>query len=199
MPGPSISLKNTNVTADYMWALAARGRVFIGADGDQNDTVTGQTSFANTTPTWSIDVPLGTTCIPLYVDLSQSGTVAGDTIFLIVEIDNADRYASGGTAETVLNARTDATHSPLCTLRSNPTAEAGYGIRVVSANIAPDVSPAEGIIPGPFIPMPMPFFLVGPAGFLVYTYAGTTGPTWLWSIAWAEIPTRDLPSLITTG
>lgn len=198
MASPSVSLKNTSITADYLWALVSRGRVFIVSDADQNDMVTGQTSFAATTPTFQLDVPDGTWALPIYADLSQGGTVAGGDIGLVVEIDNADRYASSGTSETVLNARTDATHSPLCTFRSNPTAESGYGVRVLSAQIAPDVSPAEGIVPGPLLTMPIPFLLVGPAAWNIYTYAGTTGPTWLWTACWAEGREADLPSVFTS-
>lgn len=175
-------------SADILFAWALAGRVFIAGDADQNDTVTGQTSFANTTPTFMIDVPEGVVCIPLYTDLSQTGTVAGGDIELLVEYDRVVRYASGGTAERIRSTHTRQPIAPRCVLYSGATAAAGYGMRVFSADIAPDVSPAEGILPGPLWTPVVPLILVGPAAFLVYSSAGTTGPTWLWSVCWAELP-----------
>jgi len=180
---------------DLLLGLGIYGQIFIASDADQNDTVTGQTSFANTTPTFLIDVPLGITIIPLYVDLSQTGTVAGGDIELILEMDSIDRYNTGGTSEKVVSNRTSGGNPNICSIYSNPTAIAGYGMRLFSADIAPDVSPAEGILPGPLWTPAVPIFLVGPAAFIVYSWAGTTGPSWLWSISWAEINSASLPGV----
>jgi hypothetical protein len=174
-------------------ALAAQGRVFYASDADQNDLVTGQTSFAATTPTFLLSVPSGTTAIPLAVSLSQTGTVAGGDIDVILEIDNADRYSSSGTEETVLCARTTGGFSNLCKLYSGATASAGYGARIMGLRMAADVSHAEGAIhEALWTPTGSLDFLVGPASMLVYTYAGTTGPTWFWTVKWAEFPTTEL-------
>lgn len=183
-------LQTANLGSDFLTYLAADGRIFYASDADQNDLVTGQTSFANTTPTFVLEVPTGTTAIPLMVRLSQTGTVAGGAIDVIMELDNAARYSSGGTTETVLAAKTGGnTQSNNCTLYSGATAAAGYGVRIFGATIGQDVSPAEGA-PNEILWTPVAGldFLVGPAAFLVYTYAGTTGPTWFWTVKWAEIP-----------
>lgn len=178
---------------DPLSALAVDGRCFYSADADQNDLVTGQTSFANTTPSFLLDVPLGTTAIPLFLGLNQAGSVAGGDIFVSMEMDKIKRYASGGTSEKVFNARSDLALASKCALYSNPTAVAGYGIRTFSVQVAADVSPAEGAIyelvwtPGGSLD-----FLVGPAAWAIYTYAGTTGPSWTWSVKWCEIPTAML-------
>ena len=171
--------------------LSSQGRIFTASDADQNDLVTGQTSFAATTPTFMLDIPSGTTVVPLLVSLGQTGTVAGDAISVIIEIDNADRYASSGTSETVFNNKTaGGVFTNAATLYSGATAESGYGVRVFGVTVAQDVAPAEGISNEVlWTPTSTPEFLVGPAAFLVYTYAGTTGPTWFWTIKWAEIPT----------
>ena len=175
--------------------LAAHGQVFYASDADQNDLVTGQTSFAATTPTFIIDVPSGTTVIPLMVSLNQTGTVAGAKIDVIIEIDNADRYSAGGTEETVLCSRTDITAANLAKLYSGATANAGYGVRLQGLSIGQDVEPAEGALQEYlWVPTSGVDFLVGPAAFLVYTYAATTGPTWFWTIKWAEIPSSFLPT-----
>lgn len=172
--------------------MALGGRIFVSSDADQNDRVTGQTSFANTTPTFMIDVPSGTTCIPLFVNLTQSGTVAGGDIAVEIEIDKIDRYNTGGTEEKAYTSRLK-NRTNVCKLYSGATANSGYGIRVFAATIAPDVSPAEGAVQGPYWQAEIPYLIDGPGAFLVYTYAASTGPTWEWSIAWAEVPTLDLP------
>ena len=179
--------------SDLLTWLAAEGRIFYASDADQNDLVTGQTSFANTTPTFLLSVPSGTTAVPLGVRLFQTGTVAGGAVDVIMEIDDAARYSSGGTSETVLCARTTGGQTNLSTLYSGATASSGYGVRIFGATLGQDVSPAEGAVNEIlWTPSAGLDFLVGPASFLVYTYAGTTGPTWWWSIKFAEFPTTWL-------
>lgn len=176
--------------ADLASFLAAEGKVYYASDADQNDLVTGQTSFAATTPTFLLDIPTGTTVIPLMMRLFQSGTVAGAAVDVIMEFDNAARYSAAGTAETVLASKTTGAQATACTLYSNPTAAAGYGVRVYGATLGQDVSPAEGAVNEViWTPQGGLDFLVGPAAWATYTYAGTTGPTWLWTFKWAEIPT----------
>ena len=176
--------------------LASIGRVFYTADADQNDGVVGQTSFADTTPTFLIDVPLGQTVIPLMVNLFQVGTVAGGAISVIVEIDNADRYNTGGTSETTLCSLTTGgdlggTLPTGLGVYSNPTANAGYGVRIDSALMAQDTDPAVTESAQRrylWTPQAGLDYIVGPGAFVVYTYAATTGPTWWWNLKFAVIP-----------
>lgn len=173
--------------------LAANGRVYYASDADYDDRVTGQTSAANTTPTFLLNVPSGTTAIPLMMSLCQAGTVAGGAVDVLMVIDNANRYGSSGTAETALCARTDITAAPACTLYSSPTATDAYGVRIMGLTIGQDVSPAEGAVQEIiWTPQAGMDFLVGPAAWLVYTYAASTGPSWYWSFKWAEFPTGQL-------
>ncbi len=53
--GPQIG--DIPFNADISWRLAIEGRFFYASDADQNDYVTGQTSFANTTPTFLLENP----------------------------------------------------------------------------------------------------------------------------------------------
>lgn len=183
--GPLVG--GAGVAADYLWRLALEGRLFTASDTDQNDLITGQTSFADTTPSILLRVPAGTVALPLFVNLSQTGSVAGGAIDVIIEIDDADRYASGGTVETTFSGLASRRRRPTtCSPVTGATTSSGYGNRVWAATIGQDVSPAEGAVQGPFWRPEMPYFLEGPASFLVYTYAGTTGPTWFWSLGWAE-------------
>ena len=179
----------------FVERLSFNGKVWIFSDADENDRVTGQTSFAATTPTWMIDVPAGMTLIPLFVNLTQAGTVAGGDVSIRISIDSALRHSSGGTSEKGFNARTNYGGNPPVLCRSGATATSGYGIRLFSAVTAPDVSPAEGAVQGPYWSAEVPMFLDGPASFLVYTEAGTTGPTWEWTIGVAADTTARINAL----
>ncbi len=87
-------------SADWKWHLLQQGRIYIATDADANDAVTGQTSFADTTPSFDLEVPSGTTCLPLLVRLGQVGTVAGGAITVNCALSiNAACYASGGTSK----------------------------------------------------------------------------------------------------
>lgn len=187
-------------TADFLWRMAYEGRIFMAADADENDMVTGQTSYAATTPTFLLHVPAGITAIPLYFNLSQSGTVGGGAVDVVIEI-NTDKsdYASGGTSEKVYNPRKAPKVTNKSSLYSGATAGAGYGIRLWAATIGQDVSPAEGAVQGPFWKPEFPILLEGPASLNVFTYAATTGPTWLWAVGWIEIPTSDLGKYLGLG
>lgn len=184
-------------TAPRVHALAQEGRVYIATDGDANDTVTGQTSFADTTPTFLLAVPAGTTCELLSMVLQQTGTVAGGVIDVNMAIDSGSiAYASGGTAEASFCARTDAPNgAALCTLYSTATATtARLTKQLDSFHLGMDVSPAEAAITDSvWTPEKYgrPLILVGPAALGVFTSAGTTGPTWYWSFSWAELVTNQ--------
>lgn len=180
------------VISDLIWKFAAKGNLFISSDADDNDLVTaGQTSYAATTPTWVVDVPLGRTVIPLFVNLSQSGSVAGGAVDVIISIDRDNtRRSSGGTVEKVYGVRKGRS-TPVAVYSTNPTASSGYGIRVWAATIGQDVSPAEGAVPGPFWRPEIPLELEGPASLLIYTYAASTAPTWYWSIGFGEFLTSE--------
>lgn len=181
-------------TAEFVMKLAMQGRIFCATDADADDkTAAAATSFADTTPTFIIDVPSGTTAIPLKVHLTQAGTVAGAVIFVTLAVSSgAISYASGGVAETIYGARSDKPVTQNCAFYSNPTTTTGLLTKqVASYQMGQDVSPAEGAVPEVlWTPQKngFPLFVVGPASFGVFTYAGTTGPQWLWDLSWAEVP-----------
>lgn len=185
-------------TADLR-GLAARaamaGRLIVASDADQNDTVTGQTSYANTTPTFLLNVPDGSCAVPLFVNLTQAGTVAGDFNEVIIEADNIAAYSTGGTAETLYYFRNGAGFTTACAVYSGATATAGYGIPLLHTRLAEDVDPASAdAAQRELIWRPeYPFFLVGPASLKVFTYATTgAGPTWLWTIGFIDLPAAML-------
>ena len=189
---PGLSFRGAPVMADYLWRLGLEGRLFVASDADQNDLVTGQASYADTTPTFLLSVPAGFTAIPLFLNLSQTGTVAGGAIDVIIEMAAVDKFSTGGVIEGVFNVRSGQRNVSKSLLRSGATAFTGDGVRLFGATIGQDVSPAEGAVQGPFWKPELPYFLQGPASLAIFTYAATTGPTWFWSIGFAEFETRDL-------
>lgn len=188
--------------ASHLDALAREGRVFVASDADENDVITGATSYAATTPTLLLEVPNGKVALPLWVALQQSGSVAGGNISVAVSFDIISRYTSGGTAETIRSTRSDHPLTPGCTLYSTggsaivaPAASRAQGL--FFQTIMQDVALVATDIPLPFANNgvwrpPAPLYLVGPAALLVFTYAATTGPSWLWSVGWAEIDESEL-------
>lgn len=194
--GPPRAIRDGSlVMSPHVWALAKEGRVFISADSDHAQVVTGAESYADTTPTLQLDVPKGCTAIPLAVFLSQDGTAAGGEILVHIEIDEVVRYASSGTLEKVRSSRTDMPLKNQCDLYSAPTAVAGAGIQVYAGNFVHDVAPTvtDDINWHQFLWVPdVPIFLVGAAALNVYTYATAPGPQYYWYVMWAEIPSSDL-------
>jgi len=185
---------------DYLQNLAFQGRIYTASDADENDVLTSVATYAATTPIIVVDVPSGTTAIPLAVNLRQNvgGTLASAPITVALSIETAKiRYSNGGTAETnIISRRTDRPVAQKCSVYSTPTAAAaGTAVAIFHDVITPEITqiPAEGgrwwfdWPVGIFIPS----FLVGPASFLVFAY-GTNSPTFSWSVSWCEIPSSDL-------
>lgn len=195
------TLRRRLEVTDPLSAFAIEGRVFYSSDADPNDVVTGQTSFATTTPTFLLHNPTasGRVVIPLMVSLVQTGTVAGGDIDVLVELDNAVRYSAAGTQEQVFCSRTnspqgataaDGTGANKAILYSNPTATNAVGVTPYRQRLGPDVSPAEGAVFETFwAPTGALDFMDPGSALLIFTYAAVTGPTWLWSVKWAELPT----------
>lgn len=183
------------INTPIIWDLLRRGRVFVAGDADENDRVTGQNSYVATTPTFLLDVKAGTIAIPLWVHMSQAGTVAGDPIAVYMSFDRAARYSSGGTSEAITSMHTGRLQSQTSLLYSGATAAAATEARLLKSQLldqdVTDPNTTESIHWEAFRNF-IPPFLQGPAALLVFSYAATTGPTWEWSIGWAEIPTANL-------
>ena len=195
--GPSLFKSRVPISADVAWVLALEGRVYVGADGDQNDRVTGQTSFVNTTPSFMLRNPILATSpdapqvlvLPYYYQLAQTGSVAGADIGVDTEIVSPDAFSSG-TAEQVKPLRIGMASAPKNRglLFSTVTAVAGYGSALGHVTLGPDISPAEGVINIYEWQAPVGCILDTNTSLNVFTYASTTGPTWGWHYVWAEVP-----------
>ena len=180
--------------------LAAQGRMYRFAPAALNTTATGATSFATTTATFLLEVVAGTqyAVIPAEARLFQAGTVAGGAISYFMEIDNADRFTSGGTALGAHNCRMGGAAIPsgITMYDTNSTAIVSTdaaGVRIDGALLGQDVSPAEGAVnaviwsPVAGIDILVPTASLG-ASWIINTSAGTTGPTWIYEFKAAVVP-----------
>lgn len=190
-----------SLSQDLAHKIAISGRKFYASDADENDKVTGATSFSLTTPTFLLRNPAdsGVVCIPLFFTLNQSGTVAGGAVDIIAFLDVSDRWSSGGTNERVISARPKSGTKNKCQLRTGATATTPAdttGIRMDGITTGQDVSPAEGALQQYLWTPTSVMDLLDPGtSMLIYTYADTTGPTWWWSFSWAEVPPEWLGSV----
>lgn len=186
--------------SDPFGYFAAEGKLYRLAGSALNTPATGATSFATTTPTFGVflDAASGLAMIPAELRLFQAGTVGGGAVTVLLEADNADRYTSGGTAMTVMAADLSATALPtgasaFSTIGSAIVATDAVGIRMAGYLLGQDVSPAEGAVnevvwtPTAGLDILKTSATLG-ASWLVNTFAGTTGPTWFWSMKVAIIP-----------
>ena len=180
--------------ADYEMKLALMGRTFS-STGAAANTSSGAlaTSFAATTPSFLLDVPTGTICIPQRVQLVQTGTVGGGAVQALIAVSRtAIAYASGGSIITGWSTRTDSQYAPGCTLYLSATATTALLTRQVGQfQVGPDVSTTEGAN-NTMLWTPerynQPLILIGPASFAVFCWSTTTGVDMFWNLGWSEVP-----------
>ncbi len=208
--GPlAITRRGEQIVMPWFQEWIDKGRVYQDAPSTVATGLTvATTTYVATTPVWMLDVPQGTTVVPLSVSMHQVGTIAGGIIKVIMSADRVARYSSGGTAKTPVNLKigggngvngprasvasvyTGATagavtsHIELDTAFINPDVGAGSGI---ASNVGTQVNAPQSVFEWPRNdkePMPQ---LVGPASWLIHTFAATTNATWSFRICWIEL------------
>ena len=151
------------------------GRRFSVAHQTPGTTITGQTSFVATTPTFLINqANAAHRAVLSNFALCQIGTPAGGTIHIAVAIDSSDRYASGGTSITPQATAMPSALSPGFAFRYNPTAAAASAVRILNEWTQPAWAGAI------FNPDMHDGVLIGFTGsILIYTWAASVAPTWI--------------------
>lgn len=176
---------------DYSLAQSMiwEGKAFHVANVTMLTGITGQTSHALTLATVYLGNRGSKKMVPLWARFSQSGTVAGGRIQYGIKMADVDQYTSG-TALTVeaLNrqvvggSQVTAAHTatiPAFTAGNATNLAAGEIFQTVTAN---SEGAYQDILPFPGC------CVVNPNGALyIYTNAATTGPTWQFDVAWAEM------------
>jgi len=178
------------------WVLD--GRVFVASNAAREtaEAIGTATTWSDTDPALLLDVPNGTTAIPLEIIMNQGGTVAGGNITLLITLSDKIRYSSGGVAITGQNMRFDEPRNSTCkfyTGSTNIVAAANTDdISLFSQNLIHDIDTLEG---GNIQWTARKFIapeLVGPAALVIYAVAGTTQPSFFYSIKWAEFATTEV-------
>ena len=186
--------------------LAGLGYVYNISEAAAATSITGPITYATTTPCLlaRVTAASGLTMIPLYLSLAQTGTVAGGAVSVLMSVDNANRYTSGGTEATYLNAKLNSgSNAPptgfamFSRTGSAITATNAEGVRVWGVTVGQDVSPAEGVSNElVWTPPAGPEILTASASlgasWLIDATAATTGVTLFWSAKVAVFPTTDL-------
>ena len=178
------------------------GRVFIRSNA-ANETAaatgTASATYADTDPAFLLDVPEGTTAIPLEIILNQGGTVAGGVICILIALEDKVRYVSGGVRQTPQNMRYDEPGSSGCNFYVGTTdivsSAATDDIILYGTFLDQDVSTAPGATATKLHWSARQFIapvLVGPASLVTYAYSATTQPSFWYTYVWAEFRTSEV-------
>lgn len=188
------------VTLDWYTAMAMEGRVFNISNEVQEGGATalcGETSPGsdNINPSILVDVPSGTTIIPMEVMVMPEGTgTQGDWGVIRINTDDAVRYSSGGNSLTPINMRKDDIQASAC-----PAYDGSTQI-VATANTDDDIiwvsstdhdkraNEAQIWTARQFIPP----VLVGPASLLVFVMVNNVDEEILFSVKWVELPSSSI-------
>jgi len=186
------------VTPDWFTQLVLDGRVYnISSSVQEAGDLLGETGPGsnNINPSILVDVPSGTTIIPLELTLMPEGTgTTGDWPIVRMSTDDGTRYSSGGASITPLNMRKDDPNT------SSTSAYQG-GTQIVASSNTDDDTIWYGSV-DTSIRVNQPLYwsaknnlapcLIGPAALLVFVQVNNVDEEVLWSLKWAEFSTSDI-------
>jgi len=181
------------VTNDLMQQFVFDGRAYIVSNTAMETALASGATYSGTAPFALLDVPAGTTVIPL--QMSFDSVIDDKTQYLLVTLSDKLRYTSGGTAHTPQNLRFDEPNGSACTFVSMGSAITAVANadditllgRVLQVNNYASSSHAFTEWTARRFIAPA---LVGPASLVVYCY-GTDAMTMFFNIAWGEMGTSD--------
>ena len=181
----------------WKWAMALEGRVFVVNFGQTSSVITGQTSITGGKPDMNLDVPSGTSIIPVSftsVWTASTGTVSHQYVSV------AQNITGNGTSNAAtagpLPARTDNPISSKCTARqaysgagtsqTNPIEIADFFYAFADATGNPEK------LFGWYADWSAPLLLVGPASFSSYSAATTTAISLKSILTYIELPSSAI-------
>jgi hypothetical protein len=189
------------VVPDWYTQLALDGRVYnISTSVQETGDLLGETAPGtnNVNPSILVDVPTGTTIIPIELTVMAEGTgTSGDWAVIRMSTDDTTRYSSGGASITPINMRKDDPNT------SSVSAYHGGTQVVASANTDDDTLWYSSYDQGAFgaagnkvqswsARNGVPPVLIGPAALLVFVQVNNVDEEVLWSLKWAEFSTTDI-------
>ncbi len=185
-------------SAGWFTALSLEGRVFAANGGTDTSPITFAGAYDADGADFTIDVPAGTTIIPITVEVNLQTT--GASLFEVIMLASRTLTAVvTGTTVTPVALRTDAPISTNTTVRSavnagamtDPNTTGAYEFYRSGYPTDPDVAGnpnpryafsalREGVAP----------VIVGPGSLVVYA-AGTSGTGFITAV-WAELPSSAI-------
>ena len=185
--------------ADWKQSYVLSGRAFMLQFGTEDAPVASTGSIDDLLAMATVDVPSGTTIIPLWGQGVVGTWTTGSLINYMIEVDNGKvRRASGGTAFNPLSLRTDSLRSSTCTAYvaggSDIVATAktsGGSLEIYRESIEVNSGDAADYWPKmEYNPVIAPV-VIGPASVLVH-FGAAADLTVYGNLMWAEFPTTHI-------
>lgn len=175
------------------YASAKSGRRFAVTHQTPGTAIAAQTSFVATTPTFLVSQSGGSKRVVLSsMNLSLVAPAPGGAVNVLVAIDRTNRYSAGGTSVTPQNLLADPddaadANAAGFAFRTNPTASAAGAGATVPRYAWVWSIPRVVANPTPFSVGFDDGAVIGKTGsILIYTWAATTAPSWLFSFEFVE-------------
>ena len=183
------------ITPDWMTQLVMDGVVFnISQLVQEAGDLAGETSPGadNVNPSFLIDVPDGTTIIPLEVQLASEGTGTVGDWMIRMNKDSIVRLSSGGGTNIIVNMR--GTGTSKCTARNGGTqivtlADVSNDTFWVSGRDDSTLALSEALWSAK---THIPPVIIGPGSWLIYVKTGNIDEEINYSIKWAEFISSDI-------
>ena len=188
------------VSPDWITQLIFDGRVFMASNAAMETARDiGDAAYDELEPAIAMDVPSGTSVIPLEIMMYQGGAAASADVTVLMTVDDTGGRITSGTAITPRNYLINATEpiTSLVTLKIHDD----DGTKLVTAAPNEDNTfyakmQAYALVGGDtqdihwsarkFVPP----IIEGPGSLVIYWY-GTGLPEGFWHLVWAEIPTAN--------
>jgi hypothetical protein len=201
---PRVNNRAEQIMVDFYAQAAMDGKMFNASNAvqetleDISETARGSN---NINPALLLDIPAGTTGIPVEILVEQGLDGTDQDIQFTINTDDAARYSSGGVAITPVNMRKDdGTNSTVL-----GSFYSGSTTIVATSNTDDDMLyaswwPAEAL-PRTAGGLPslhwsarthIPPILVGPASLLIFVVSATADQTYNYSVKWIEMPTTAM-------
>jgi hypothetical protein len=186
-------------SADWKQSYVLSGRAFMLQFGVEDAPVASTGSIDDLLAMATVDVPSGTTIIPLWGQGVVGTWTTGSLINYMIEVDNGKvRRSSGGTAFTPLALRTDAPRASACTAyvagASDIVAAAktsAGSLEIYRESIEVNSGDAADYWPKmEYNPVISPV-VVGPASVVVH-FGAAADMTVYGNLMWAEFPSAHI-------
>ena len=182
--------------SDWRQALIIAGRGYMLQFGTEDAPIASTTSIDDLLVTAVVDVPSGTSAIPLYGQGVVATWTTATLINYMIEVDNTKvRRSSGGSAFTPLALRTDAPIASASTVYVGPDVvtsakTSGGSLEIYRESIEVNVGDVADYWPKmEYSPLVSPV-VVGPASIIVHFGAATADMTVYGNLMWVEYPSQ---------